>query len=118
MQLTIPTTSRKFFHESVKILRSVPPLNELRPQTLSLLAEILYWDYYYRDLPDNIRWKMVFDYDTTEKMMDKIPCDRQALYNNKHVLKKLNIIGDDTVKTNLGINPLTPSITINFKIND
>lgn len=118
MQLTIPTTPRKYFHMAMELLRSVPPLNTLTPKAISILAEILYWDYYYRDLDKEIRWKMVFDYDTKLKIMDNVPCDRQSLYNNISLLKKAGIVDNNTIKTNFGLNPDNPSITFNFKINE
>jgi len=118
MQLTIPTTPQKYFHMALELLRSIPPLDTLNSKELSVLAELLYWDYHYRALEKEIRWKMVFDYDTKLLIMDKVPCDEQSLNNNLTSLRKKGIIEKKMIKTNFGLDPMNPSLTINFKINE
>jgi hypothetical protein len=118
MQLTIPTTTRKYFQLALELLRSIPPLNTLNSKELAVLAELLYWDYHYRALDKEIRWKMVFDYSTKLLIMDHAYVDEQSLNNYLTSLRKKDILFKKTIKTNFGLDPLNPILTINFKINE
>ena len=118
MKIPVPTTNRKFFRQSLEILKIIPPLNTLRARELDVLSEFLYWNYHYKHLPKDDRWKIIFDYETKLQMREYISIDEQQFNNCMTSLRKKNVMKKRAIENTYGINPETPSITFEFKLNE
>jgi hypothetical protein len=64
----------------------------LSDNPLRVLAQLLYQYYMLRDMDEDMRWKVMFDYDTKVKMADKL--DMPVTHFNSYIsqLRKLGIM--------------------------
>jgi len=121
MNIPVNTTTKKYFRQSLEVLKILPPLNTLRPRELDVLAGFLYFDYKYKDVEIGARSKILFDYDTKLQIRETINIDEQSFNNCMTSLRKKGILKKRGIETNYGltISPEgTASITFNFKINE
>jgi len=117
MIITIPTSKTKFFRQGLEIIRHIPPLNLLSNRELDVLAHLLYYDYLYRDIPEDLREKLVFDYEIRVIIRDSIGISEAVLNNLITSIRKKGIItGKKTIS--IGLNPDNPDIIFKFKIED
>lgn len=64
---------------------------------LKVLAQLLYYNNFYRDLDVIARWKMVFDYDTKMKICGYLEMPEAHLNSYISQLRKLGIVVDKQV---------------------
>ena len=94
-KIPIKTNKDKFFRQFLELIRSIPPVNKLRPKELDVLAEIMYQNNKYGDLESNIRNKMVFDTGTRKEMMAKVGITQDSFNNNLSILRKHKLLTKD-----------------------
>ena len=92
MIIRISTTKRLYFRQVLNLLKGFEPLNKCQPRELDVLAELYYWNYYYKDIPEESRGKLIFDYDTKRAIADYLNIDNAVLDNSLSALRKKNII--------------------------
>ena len=51
-----------------------------------------YWNYYYKDIPEDSRGKLIFDYDTKRSIADYLNIDSAVLDNSLSALRRKNLI--------------------------
>lgn len=90
--IKIPTNKRLYFRQVLGLLRGFDPFSKCQPRELDVLAELYYWNYYYRDVPEESRGKLIFDYDTKRAIADYLNIDNAVLDNSLSSLRKKNII--------------------------
>lgn len=118
MVINIPTTKRKFFRQALEIMRAIPPINQLRPKELDVLAELLYYNYLYRHIEENLRGKVVFDYDTKIAMREYLDINETNFNNILTILRKKGILVKRSITNDYGISPDKASITFKFNMNE
>lgn len=91
-QVQVKTNKDKFFRQFLELIRSIPPINKLRPKELDVLAEIMYQNDKYSDLEDNIRHKVVFDTATRKEMRLKVGISADSFNNNLSILRKHKLL--------------------------
>lgn len=115
----INTTIKNLFFKWLDITK---PFHRLTNQQQNVLALILYYNYIYvKDVPkDELRWKLVFNYDTRMLIKEELDLKDSIFQNILTKLRKKNII-----KLNKVVSTYIPNITqdsnifkviFNFKI--
>lgn len=117
MVIKIDTIPRKFFRQALEVLRNIPPLSSLRNKELDVLAELLYFNDRYSNIPQDLRWKLVFDYDTKMDIITYLDMKDVDLYNILTSLRKKGIIKGRQIDNTFGIRLSDPTITFNFVVN-
>ncbi len=131
----IPTTKEKFFLEYLmarkpiidsiirkindgRYLRNKPP--QLYDMPMRVLAELLYYNNLYKDMPDQDRWRKVFDYDTKLLIMEKLGISEDNLNSYFSQLRKIRILDGKTINDFFVIYPKGNEfeITFKFRINE
>lgn len=116
MIINIPTTKRKFFRQALEIMKAIPPINKLRPKELDVLAELLYYNYIYGHIEENLRGKVVFDYDTKITIREYLDINETNFNNILTILRKKGILIKRSITNDYGINPDKPNITFKFNL--
>ena len=89
-----PTTGPKFFRQYLELLN---PIIHLRGKELDVLAELLYHNHSLKSIPEEHRWKLIFDYDTKLKIRNKLKLSEASMNNNLSGLRKKKIIQDNRI---------------------
>jgi predicted DNA-binding protein (UPF0251 family) len=114
--IPISTTLVPFFKQVVVLLN---PFLKLRGKEQDVLAQLMYSNYKYRELEENIRWKIIMDYDNKSEMQESIGISAASMYNYLSSLRKKGIIVDNKVHKNYLIIPGGEfNLRFKFKINE
>lgn len=128
----IPTNKEKFFLEYLMIkkpifdsiirkinngqmIRNKPP--ELHNMPMRVLAQLLYYNNEYRDLPEEKRFKEVFDYDTKRKIMDRLEISEDNLNAYFSQLRKIRILDGKKINKHFLVYPDDSIFEVVFKFN-
>lgn len=93
--IPIATTENKFFRQYLELIN---PILRLRGKELDVLAELLYYNYKFKNIAKEHRWKLIFDYDTKTKIRTKLELSDASMNNNLSALRKKNVIEANKVK--------------------
>ena len=110
--IKIPTSKENFFLEYLIIMK--PVLNsiirkinngqvlrnkapELYDMPMRVLAQLLYYHDKFRDQDDEMRSKMVFDYDTKQKIMEHLNISEDGLNSYFSQLRKIRILDGKSI---------------------
>lgn len=91
----IKTSEKKFFRMFLEIIRSIPPFNKLRTKELDVLAQILYYNNKYKQLPLDDRLLILFNKKTKIKMRDDIGISNAVFDMYMSNLRKHNVLGKE-----------------------
>jgi len=95
MKLNIKTTQQKAYRQILEIIRSFPPLDALRNRELDVLAVLMYYNYKYRDIQEEIRWRVINDTSTKRDMQHDIDMSEDIFNNNISLVRKAGLIDKD-----------------------
>lgn len=96
MVIPVPCNEVNFYRAYVELLN---PIIKLRNRELDVLAQLMYYYNEYRELPKDIRSKMVFDYSTKVKITKALGISMDVLNNNLSELrKKGQVVDNDLIK--------------------
>lgn len=98
-EIPLRTDEHKFFRQYVTLLSN---LINLRDKEAAVLAELLYYQFKFKELPEDVKWKMVFDYDTKLKIREAIGLSQASLDNIFTALRKKKIIDPNENKLGAG----------------
>lgn len=120
MRLNINTTYKKVFRQIVEVIRSIPPLDLLRNRELDVLAILMYYNFKYRNVEENIRWRVINDTSTKREMQKEINMSEDIFNNNISLVRKAGLIDKDgKIPSFLMINIKDKyEVEINFKIKE
>ncbi len=94
-KLTIPVSKRKFFRAFVEILQ---PFIKLRNREGEVFAELLYHCYLRRGMANKKdMFKLVFDYDTRERIQQELNISSAVFRNTLSALRKKRLIIDNAI---------------------
>lgn len=116
MEKSVPikTTENKFFRQYLELLN---PLLRLRGKELDVLAEILYHNHKLDKVPEQHRWKIIFDHDTKTEIRTKLDLSDASLNNNLSALRKKGIIRKNKVAKSFLVYPSNYcKLTFSFNI--
>jgi len=97
MKVRIKTQEDTYFIKLLLILSNIPPFNKLRPQELLLYANLLEVNHKFRNVPFLERNRLIFTYDTKIEIANKMGIKIGTVYNLLNRLKRLKIIGANTL---------------------
>jgi hypothetical protein len=92
MRLDINTTQKKGFRQIVEVIRSIPPLNKLRNKELDVLAILMYYNYKYKHVAEDIRWRIINDTSTKREMQSEINMTEDIFNNNISLVRKAGLL--------------------------
>lgn len=95
MRLNIDTTQKKVYRQVLEIIRSIPPLTKLRNRELDVLSILMYYNYKYRNVEEDIRWRVILDPSTKREMQKEIHMSEDAFNNNFSLIRKSGLIDKD-----------------------
>jgi hypothetical protein len=113
MELTYPISVKDYFRVIVEIFDFTPPFSQLRERQKDVYAELLRYHHEYKDYPVEVRNKLIFDYDTYQKIADKLGVNRSTIYNIISELRNLELIKDNNLDERFII-PKLEAITFKF----
>lgn len=99
--LQLATTPKKFFFEYLSLKKPILEVMlqivnkkkiNLHPKLLHVFALILYYNNEYRDLPEEQKWKKVFDYDTKVQMMNEVGINEGHLNTYISILRNIHLL--------------------------
>lgn len=92
MKLTIPTDDKRFFRQVLEILSSIPPLSKLRNRELDILAGMMYYNYLYKDLDDDIRARVLSSKVTKKEIREMLEMSEDVYNNNMSIIRRTGMI--------------------------
>jgi hypothetical protein len=99
--LEINTTNKDFFYEYLVLKKPVLEMmlymiNKkkiiLNPKLLQVFALLLYYNYIYKEYDDNVKWKMVFDYNTKLEIMNIVGINKGHLNTYLSMLRNTHLL--------------------------
>lgn len=90
--IPIKTDTERFFRQFLEVLKSIPPIRNLRPKELDVLAEVMYQNHKYKDYPEEHRLAIIFNPTVRKEMRDKIGIGVDSFNNNISILRKSKIL--------------------------
>ncbi len=117
--LRLNTTKDKFFRQYLEVVRVMPPFNKLRSRELDVLAELLRYNDYYKEVPHEDRWALILHYKTKNNIKARLNNMSTANFNNILTsFRQKNILIDNKIPENYLIIPEDEfEFKINFSIN-
>ena len=95
LDIPVKTSERAFFRQIVGLLSSFPPIRGSRPRELDTLGEILYQNYKFKDVSEDVRSVVIFSTENRKEMCSNLNMSEDAFNNNLSILRKNNIILSD-----------------------
>jgi hypothetical protein len=92
MRLDVHTTQKKVFRQVLEVIRSIPPLDVLRNRELDLLAILMYYNFKFRNVEEDIRWRIINDPSTKKEMQEEIHMSEDIFNNNMSLVRKAGLI--------------------------
>jgi len=92
VKLNINTTHKKVYRQIVEVIRSIPPLDTLRSRELDVLAILMYYNYKFRNVEEEIRWRVINDTSTKREMQRDIDMNEDIFNNNISLVRKAGLI--------------------------
>lgn len=121
MRIPIKTNTEKFYIQVVELLSSFAPINKLFPKERKIVAELMYQNYLYRNIPEQQRWIILFSAENRKFMQEKLNISESALNVYFSSMRKAKILTDDN-KLSLFLTKILPNkeyeFTILFTINE
>lgn len=113
----ILTDTRTFFRQYVYLLK---PILGIRDKEADVLGELLYYNYRYRDLAEDIRYKIILDYDTRVEIRNNLKISEANFNNSLTALRKAGLLVNNRLPLYITILPKTNkfSLTYTFSIDD
>jgi hypothetical protein len=115
--VTIPCNKINFYRYYVELLN---PIVKLRKRELDVWAQLLLYNNEYRQLKEEIRFKIVFDYETKAKIAKDLKISMDVLNNNLSELRKKKIVVDNKIPVGYQVymEDNQYNLTFNFKAKD
>jgi hypothetical protein len=70
---------------------------KLHPKLLHVFALFLYYNYKYRDIEEQLKWKMIFDYDTKVAIMNEVGINEGHLNTYISILRNIRLLVNKTI---------------------
>lgn len=115
--IELKVTLTQYFESVLIALKPLQPFKDLREKELKVLAQLLYYAYKYKELPDRERFRLVFDYDTRQEICNTLDIPLGSLNNNLTVLRTKKIITGRVINKQYLLDPdKDPLVTYKFVV--
>ena len=92
--IPIKTNKEVFYRQVLEVLKSVPPINKLRPKELDVLAEIIKQKDLYSEIGAH-KYTIIFSTENRKKIRESVGISIESFNNILSALRKYNIITKD-----------------------
>lgn len=117
--IELKVTPIQYFESILIALKPIQPFKDLRDKELKVLAQLLYYAYKYKNLPDRERFRLVFDYDTRQEICENLGIPVGSLNNNLTALRIKKIVIDKTINKKFLLDPdKDPMVVYKFLTED
>lgn len=115
-KVSLKTDLKSFFRQYLEILK---PLHSITSRECDVLSRLLYYEFIYRDYPEKIKSKAIFDYDTKLEIREELGMSKYQLLNIFKSLRKKGAIKNDTIDKAYRVYPTEDfAIIYQFDITD
>lgn len=99
--LQLNTNPKNFFLEYLTIKKPVfevmlTMINKrkvkLNPKLMQVFALVMYYNYKYKNLEEDMKWRMVFDYDTKVSIMNDVGINESHLNTYFSILRNIKLL--------------------------
>jgi len=97
MKIKIKVNDDDYFIKFLSIISNIPPFNKLSPKEIEFYSHLLSVNHKYKNIPFKERNKLIFTYDTKQKIADKMGLKITGIYNLISCLKQNKIIEDNSL---------------------
>lgn len=94
-KIPIITNNRKFYRQFLELIKSLPPINKLRPKEMDVLAEIMYENGKLKSIDEESRYIIIFSTKNRKEMRKLIGISEDSYNNNLSILRKHGLITKD-----------------------
>jgi len=94
-KIPIKTNSRKFYRQFLELIKSLPPIDKLRPKELDVLSEVMYENGNMSEYKDSDRYTLIFSTKKRKQMRELIGISEDSYNNNLSILRKHGLITKD-----------------------
>lgn len=95
MKIPIKTTKEKLYRQILEVLKLFPPVSNLRPKELTVLAELMKQNEEYRTLSKTKRRMIMLSKESKKEIQDKFNISPAYLNNILTTLRKYRILNKD-----------------------
>lgn len=81
-----------FYRNILELIRTLPPLNKLRPKEIELLAEIMRQNDSMRNIDKDKRRILIFSTENRKEIHKILGCNQSVFNNNLSILKKHKLL--------------------------
>ena len=118
-ELKLSTDKRKFFRQYLELVKIFKPFNKLRPKELDVLAEFMYLNNEYIEVPYEDRWKLIMHYDTKIGIKERLDMGDANFNNILSAFRNKGIMVDKRIESKYLFNIEDNfEFKINFQIAD
>ncbi len=94
-KIPIKTNNRKFYRQFLELIKSLPPINKLRPKEMDVLANIMYENGQMGDMNDDDKYTIIFSTKKRKLIRELIGISEDSYNNNLSILRKHGLITKD-----------------------
>src|SRR5690606_1628251 len=93
--IPIRTNRDKFFRQVLELLRSLPPINKLRPRERELLSKLMAYSDEFKALDRDSRYDLIFSTRTMRTIADDLDMSEDAFNNDLSILRRHGLMTKD-----------------------
>ena len=115
MRLKVQTNNEHYFRFLLEVLSAFNPFNKLRNSQKDLFAELLKYNYKYKDVPKEERFILILGHTVRQKICSKLGVSKANIDNNISLLRKMGFITQDNQIPDKFLFPYKAPFIIEFK---
>lgn len=94
-KISIKTNNSKFYRQFLELIKSLPPINKLRPKEMDVLASIMHENGELKAIGEDDRSSLIFSTKKRKLMREAIGISEDSYNNNLSILRKHGLITKD-----------------------
>lgn len=91
-KIPIKTNNNKFYRQFLELIKSLPPIDRLRPKELDVLAHIMYENGQMQSMDESDRYTIIFSTKKRKSIREDIGISEDSYNNNLSILRKHGLI--------------------------
>lgn len=91
-KIPIKTNADKFYRQFLELIKSLPPIDKLRPKELDVLASVMHENGKMQALGEDDRYTIIFSTKKRKLMREAIGISEDSYNNNLSILRKHGLI--------------------------
>ena len=91
-KIPIKTNDGRFYRQFLELIKSLPPINKLRPKEMDVLAQLMRENGRLRAVPEEDRYMIIFSTKKRREIRDIVGISEDSYNNNLSILRKHGLI--------------------------